>query len=77
MNWLERKVTNWLVNRLFQDRFGPLTEAKLAILNDQIIRKYEETFYEDNHATMRDFLSENLNNAFKRSACKPPSSNMI
>ena len=71
MNWFDRQVMNWLVARIFrQDVPGFTTEIMLTILNDRIIQHYEQTFYEDNHATMAEFLRENLNNALTRSSIR-------
>ena len=66
MTWLERKVTNWLVGRIFKEESAVLD--KLDYLNSRILQNYKKTFYEDNRFEMAYILRTNLENALKQDA---------
>ncbi len=63
MDWLERKVTKWLVRRIF---LGHTWQRKLDDLNDQMVQRYQTSFYEDNHATMSALLRDRLEHALAK-----------
>jgi hypothetical protein len=67
MDWLERKVTKWLVDRIFLDHTW---QRKLDQFNNHMIQQYRVAFYEDNHATMSVNLRERLDQALAQCVLK-------